>query len=98
MSIQQYQTLIFRARILVDGVVKNISDATTKEIKFKSPDGRNLVKTASFTTDGTDGNIQYKTTSGDLNISGTWKWQPHVVTPTDNWYGNLSTFNVGKII
>ena len=47
--------------------VADISGATTKQFTFKRPDGTTFTKTAVFTTDGTDGNIQYVTESGVLD-------------------------------
>ena len=55
--------------------VANISDATTITFTFKRPDGTTFSKTGSFTTDGTDGQVQYTTVDGDLNGAGTWSLQ-----------------------
>lgn len=62
--------LLVKATIKEDGVAVNVSTATTKEFKFRSPEGDVLTKTASFFTDGTDGIIVYST-EGDIVVSGT---------------------------
>ena len=57
-----------------------VSSATvTKDIILEKPDGTNVTKAASFTTDGTDGKIQYATISGDMDAAGTWGLQASVV-------------------
>ena len=68
----------FKPRIMEDGVAVDVSAATTKQIKFKRPDGTSFTKTASFLTDGTDGRLLYVTVNGDLNMAGNWKLQGYV--------------------
>ena len=60
--------------------VADISDASTKEFTFKRPDGTTFTKTAVFTNDGSDGQIQYTTSTDDLNMAGTWALQAYVLT------------------
>tara|TARA_R100000008_G_scaffold86692_1_gene80945 strand:- start:119 stop:445 length:327 start_codon:yes stop_codon:yes gene_type:complete len=74
--------------------VADISGATTKTFTFKRPDGTTFDKTAVFTTDGSDGNIQYLTVDGDLNIAGTWHLQAYVVTSAGSWKTTAGTFKV----
>jgi len=73
-----------------DGVVIDVSDATAMTIYLKAPDGGVLTKTAAFTTDGTDGKIEYVTIDGDIDEAGTWRAQGRVVTP-DGDYASLPT-------
>ena len=63
-------------------VVVDISAATTKTLIFVKPDGTNVVQTALFVTDGTDGKLKYTTISGDINVTGKWQLRAHVITPT----------------
>jgi len=78
-----------------DGVVVDVSGATTKEIIFRSPAGVLLTKTATLFTDGTDGIIQYKTLAGEINEVGTWEWEPHVIITAGNeWTGDPREFVV----
>lgn len=54
------------------GAAFNASGATTKQILLRKPTGVVLTKTASFTTDGTDGKIRYTLASGDIDVPGPW--------------------------
>lgn len=40
---------------------------------FTKPDGTEVTKTAGFTTDGTDGAIQYTVEDGLIDAAGKWK-------------------------
>ena len=74
--------------------VADISTATTKQIIFRDPNGGTLTKTAVFTTDGTDGQIEYVTIDGDLSIAGTWAIQANVVTSSSNHKTSVGKFRV----
>lgn len=60
------------------GTVQDISTASTKQIIITSPSGVTLTKTASFTTNGTDGKIKYVTISGDISAPGEWTMRGHL--------------------
>ncbi len=76
---------IYRATIKdQDNVVVNVSGASTKEIIFKKPGGTLITRAAAFTTNGTDGKIEYKTVTGDIDEAGTWEWEPHVIVSAGN--------------
>ena len=74
--------------------VADISGATTKKFTFKRPDGTTFEKTAVFTSDGTDGNIQYLSVDGALNVAGTWNLQAYVATGAGTWSTSVGTFKV----
>lgn len=74
--------------------IADISGATTKQFTFKRPDGSTFTKTAVFTTDGTDGNIQYITESGVLDGPGRWCLQAYVKTSTGTWNTSVGNFKV----
>lgn len=74
--------------------VVDISTATTMEIIFSKPDGTTVTQTAVFVTDGTDGAIRYFSQTGDLDQTGNWKVQGHVILPTGEWYSSISKFKV----
>jgi hypothetical protein len=74
--------------------IADISAATSLTFTFKRPDGTTYTKNASFTNTGTDGQIQYVTVDGDLNVAGTWSIQAYVVTPTGSHKTNTGTFRV----
>lgn len=77
---------VFRLTIYDDTTLANLSGATTKQILFSKPSGMLLTKTAVFTTDGTDGKIQYVTVAGDLDEAGQWTIQGYLVLST--WTGH----------
>lgn len=60
--------------------VADISDATTITFTFKRPDGTTFSRSGSFTSDGSDGKVQYTTVDGDLDGAGTWSLQVLIVT------------------
>ena len=72
----------------------NISAASTKQLIFGKPDGTTLTKTATFTTDGSNGQIEYSTVSGDLSKAGTWSLQAYIVTSGGEWRTDVGTFKV----
>ena len=61
------------------GNAVDVSGASTKQIKLRKPSGTVLTKTAEFTTDGTDGQIEYTTVNTDLDVTGLWGIQGYVV-------------------
>ena len=76
-------------------VITDVSDATTITFTFKRPDGTTFTKSGSFTSDGTDGKVQYATVDGDLNGAGTWGLQILVLTSAGFSHNtNVATFRV----
>jgi hypothetical protein len=65
---------------------------------FRKPDGLVITKTAFFVTNGSDGTIIYTTIENDLNVSGGWSLQAHVVTLTINFKTDIYNFTVEKNI
>ena len=82
------------------GASIDISAATLKEFIIQRPDGTNLTpnKSTSFVTDGTDGKIQYTTLAADLNVTGNWKVQAHIILPSGDWKSTVATFTVGNLL
>ena len=74
--------------------ILDISGATTREFKLKKPSGATVTKSATFTTDGTDGQIEYVTVDGDLDEVGEWKLQVYLVLPSGSWRSNIGSFRV----
>lgn len=89
---------IIRVTVTEAGVALDISSATTKQIKLMRPDGTSVTKTAVFTTDGTDGQLQYATMANDLNLSGLWWAQPYLVMPAWSGHAQPVQFEVDPII
>lgn len=90
---------IFRATIKEDDVALDISGATTKELTFKKGESGALLGPlpATFTTDGTDGLLEYKTILDDLDEEGLWLIQARVILPGGaggTWKSDVGQFVV----
>jgi len=72
----------------------DISTATVKTFYFMKPDGTKVNKTASFTTNGTDGKLTYTTAAADISMAGTWQVQAYVEIGTSKYYSSKTTFAV----
>ena len=58
------------------GSALDISGATTKRIDIKNTiTGIVLQRTAAFVTDGTDGQIRYRSTASEFDAKGRWEVQ-----------------------
>jgi hypothetical protein len=77
--VDDYGTVFIIPIVDQSGAIVDVSGATTKQIWFENPRGTVTLQTATFTTTGTDGKIQYTTAAGDLPIPGLWKMQGYVV-------------------
>lgn len=77
-----------------DDAVVDVSSASTKDILIEKPDASVLTKTSSFTTDGTDGIIEYSTISGDIDAIGKYKIQGKVILSGSTYYTDVKTFVV----
>jgi len=75
--------VVLRFRVVdQDGTVLDISTATTKNVLLKPPAAATKTFAGAFTSDGTDGLLEYTTTNGeDLDEAGTWQRQVHIVLP-----------------
>jgi hypothetical protein len=72
---------VFKIKIIDDktGNVLNLTGSSVKKIIFKKSDAAVVEHNAVFTTDGSDGLIQYKTVANDLDVDGLWYIQGRVV-------------------
>ena len=77
-----------------DGVVVDISSASTLNVIIKKPDGESYTKTGTLYTDGTDGKMYYTSVNGDFNAAGSYKIQGKVVLTGGTYYSSISTFKV----
>ncbi len=85
------------ATISSAGVVANVSDASdsgTKELVFRDPSENLLTKNAVFTTNGTDGKIQYTSVAGDFDEAGRWRIQAHISDADEDYFANVGEFTV----
>lgn len=85
---------IFELTVMDGDTIVDISLATELLILFKKPDGTVVEQTASKTTDGTDGKMQYVTIAGDLDALRVWKIQGRVTLQTGKWSTEVDKFTV----
>lgn len=88
-------TPIFKSTIKANDVLVDISATTVKEFQFRRPNGTQFVRSASFVTDGADGQLQYPAVAADLNFAGDWLVQTYVKwSDGDNKHGLVHSFKV----
>lgn len=59
-----------------DGTVQDISSFTTRQVIVRTPDKlKTVTRTATFTTDGTDGKLDFSFADGDIDRPGLWEGQ-----------------------
>jgi hypothetical protein len=74
----------------------DISGASLITFVYKKPDDTTITKNAVFTTDGTDGQIQYITIAADIDQVGVWCLQAEVTLPTGTYRTSLVKFDVER--
>lgn len=75
-------------------VIVDISSATVRRLKFRTPDGRLLTKDAVLVNTGTDGKMKYTSVAGDLDVAGLWRVQGYVEIGTGKWHTDVHEFDV----
>ncbi len=66
--------------------VLNISTATTKEIILRMEGGARVVKTATFSTNGSDGKIRCVSAAGDIGKGESVYVEGHVILLAEEFY------------
>jgi len=65
---------------------------------LEKPDNSILTKDAQLVTDGSDGQLKYVTTSGDLDIHGYWRYQFYVnAYPTQAFHTDIQKIYVSPL-
>ena len=72
---EDQQGLIVRMTIQQGGTAVDVSDATTKQLIFRGPNETATTVTAAFSSDGSDGKIQYATTTSDSVLDNAGRWE-----------------------
>jgi len=72
-----------------------ISAATTRQIKYRKPDGTASAWTAAQETTTS---ISYTTISGDIDFTGDLQLQAYVITPTFTLYGDICRLAVLDVL
>jgi hypothetical protein len=63
------------ATVVDEDDIVDLTAATSIVFKFRKPSGTTLEKTGALFTDGSDGKVKYVTASGDIDESGTWRFE-----------------------
>ena len=74
----------------------DVSSASTKQIIIKKPSGTKMTKSATFSSDGSDGKIYYASIADDLDETGSYKLQGKVVITDGTFYTDITTFKVHR--
>lgn len=85
---------VIRITVYEDGSPKDISTASPKQLKIRKPDGSVTTKTASFTTDGSNGQLQCATESGDLDLEGRYTVSAYMTIGSWTGYTTPVAFKV----
>lgn len=80
---------VFELTIYGDDGVEDISLATVKNIIFRPPSGTPIVKPGAFTTDGTDGKLQYTAEAGFLTEEGILRAQAQIELVAGKWKSTI---------
>lgn len=78
------------------GTAIDISNATDIDFIFKKPSGTSITRTGAFSTDGTDGVVEYTLIAGDMDEVGTWKIQVNITAPNGTWSSCFESFKVHR--
>jgi hypothetical protein len=88
---------IIRFTIKELGAILDVSTAEVKRIFFQKRDKTVVIVNALFTTDGTDGKIEYITSGSDFLVpSGKWKGQGYVEMAGGSWHTSIVDIEVGS--
>ncbi|MGE3341495.1 MAG: hypothetical protein AB7J46_06400 [Candidatus Altimarinota bacterium] len=84
--------VVIRLTVQEDGSAKDISTATTKQIKIRKPSGEIVTLTGSFTTTGSDGKLEAETTSTDFDELGEYRAYAYLVI--GDWSGHTGSTRI----
>lgn len=84
--------------VIVDGNAHDVSGATVKQIKFRSPSGTEYTKSAVFATDGSDGVVQFLSVADFPDEVGTWEYEAYIEDNGQTYHTDIVKFVVGDII
>jgi len=82
--------------ITEDDTALDISAATVITFIFFKPDGELLETTGSFVDDGTDGQVKYVFTDGQLDQSGWWDVQVYLFFVSTQYYSELYRCKISR--
>ena len=86
----------FLLTIMDGSAAVDISSASTNQIIIKKPSGTKMTKSATFSSDGSDGKIYYSSIADDLDETGSYKLQGKVIISDGTFYTDITTFKVHR--
>ena len=89
---------IIRRTVKEDNVVVNLASSSVRQLKFRKPNGAVIIKTAVFTTDGVNGQLEYVTVANDLDQVGTWHGQVYLEFSNGKWHSSSFHFEVNQAL
>ena len=72
----------------------DISSATIKNIIIEKPDNTLIITSGSFSSNGKDGRLYYRTNTGDLSLAGVYNVQSYLEMPDFSGYSTPTSFQV----
>ena len=76
----------------------NLVGCEVAQLIFTKPDGTSVTRDASFFTDGSDGVIQFVTTSGFLDQVGTWQIEGYIEMGGGKWKSDIKKTKVHRVL
>lgn len=88
---------VFEITLMDGDDAEDVSSATvTKDIIFRKPGGTKVTQAASFTTDGTDGKIEYTSVADDLDEVGAWNIQAYLILTDWTGHSDVGNFTIHR--
>ncbi len=88
---------LFRATILDGSTAVDVSSASPMVFTFKPPRSLSFTKATTFTTDGTNGEVEYTSTGADvIDETGSWKLQWVATLSGGTFQSDIYEFTVHK--
>lgn len=85
---------VLRFIVKENGAPLDISEATLLMLCLQKKDKSVIDRPLVFTTDGTDGQVEYVTVYGDIDQKGTWKAQVFYGSTSGSWHTTIVDLDV----
>jgi hypothetical protein len=94
-SIRRNDRTTFRLTVMDAGLLVDLSNCTTRQIKFMKPSGAVSVQDAALVSDGMDGQMEHQAAANFLDEVGLWKFQAYLVfSGGGEFHGEVHSFRV----
>lgn len=75
----------------------DLTNVTLAQLRFRKPDGSDMVKVATVKSPATEGILEYTTVADDLDDAGHWLVQPRIVESDGSIHlGSTARFTVNE--